>query len=93
MEIKEIFKEYSNNTSLAEGHYDYMMDEEDFTNACKILISFHVEKALKIAYKNAELKEQEKDNEQICFIADDMGQAWVLDKYSILNAYDLNNIK
>lgn len=51
------------------------------------------ELALKQAYQKAELKEQEKGDEQICFMANDMGDAYVLDKDSILNAYDLNNIK
>jgi len=30
---ERIFKIYSNNTSLAESHYDYMMDKEDFKEA------------------------------------------------------------
>jgi predicted nucleic acid-binding protein len=30
---ERVFKKHSNNTSLAEGYYDYMMDEEDFKEA------------------------------------------------------------
>jgi translation initiation factor 2 beta subunit (eIF-2beta)/eIF-5 len=30
---ERLFKVYSNNTSLSEGHYDYMMDKEDFKEA------------------------------------------------------------
>ena len=30
---ERLFKIYSSNTSLAEGHYDYMMDKEDFKEA------------------------------------------------------------
>lgn len=30
---KKLFKEYSNNISLAEGHYEYMMDKDDFKEA------------------------------------------------------------
>jgi hypothetical protein len=30
---ERLFKKYSNNTSLSEGHYDYMMDKEDFKEA------------------------------------------------------------
>lgn len=30
---EKLFKEYSNNTSLAEGHYEYMMDNDDFKEA------------------------------------------------------------
>ena len=82
MEIKEIFKEYSNNTSLAEGHYNYMMDEEDFTNACKILISFHVKEALKEANIKAEAKIGAGERSYL-----------YVDANSILNAYDLDNIK
>lgn len=65
-------------------------------NIKKAMISFaklHVTEALKQAYQKAELKEQEKGDEQICFMANDMGDAYVLDKDSILNTYDLNNIK
>jgi len=31
--IAELFKKYSNYTALSEGHYDYLMDEEDFKEA------------------------------------------------------------
>lgn len=31
--IKELFDKYSNNTALTEGHYEYLMDEEDFREA------------------------------------------------------------
>ena len=28
--VEQLFKDYSNLTSLAEGHYDYLIDREDF---------------------------------------------------------------
>lgn len=31
--IERVFKKHSNNTSLSEGEYDYMMDKEDFKEA------------------------------------------------------------
>jgi len=31
--IDELFKQYSNYTSLSEGNYDYLMDKEDFKEA------------------------------------------------------------
>ena len=92
MKIKEIFKEYSNCTSLAEGHYDYMMDEEDFTNACKILISFHVEAALKEASEKVDttcLADRFLDN----YDSEDDAEGNIFRKKSILNAYPLNLIK
>ena len=38
--IDELFTEYSNNTSLSEGHYDYLMDKEDFKDAVKELLKY-----------------------------------------------------
>jgi len=54
---------------------------------------FHVEEALKQSYQKAELKEQAKDDEQICYMENYMVNSYVLDKDSILNAYPLENIK
>lgn len=54
----------------------------------------HVQEALKEAYLKAELKEGLMDEEgnQICYMGDDMGDSWILDKESILKAYNLDNI-
>lgn len=41
MTIKKLFKKHANYTNLAEGDFDYMMDEEDFTNAVNELLKFH----------------------------------------------------
>jgi hypothetical protein len=51
-----------------------------------------VEEALNLAYQNAELKELEYgSDEQVCFMSNDMGDAYVLDKESIFNV--INKIK
>lgn len=47
--VDEIFKKYSNNTSLAEGYYDYLIDKEDFKQAMKEF----AEKLLELAVENA----------------------------------------
>jgi hypothetical protein len=85
MTIRQIFKKYSNLTSLAEDDYEYLMDEEDFTNATKELIEFHIQAALKIVYDISEL------NAQKMFAC---GTDYIPpDKYSILNSYPLDLIK
>ena len=42
---ERLFKEYSNNTSLAEGHYDYMMDKDDFKEAFLEIAKWQQEKS------------------------------------------------
>jgi len=42
---ERIFKIYSNNTSLAEGHYDYMMDKEDFKEASLEIANWQQERS------------------------------------------------
>lgn len=41
---ERLFKTHSNNTSLAEGHYDYMMDKEDFKEASLEIAKWQQEK-------------------------------------------------
>lgn len=41
---EKIFKTYSNNTSLAEGHYEYMMDKEDFKQAFSEIAKWQAER-------------------------------------------------
>jgi len=48
MTIKQIFAKHSNLTTLLEGDYEYLMDLEDFTNAAKELIEYHVKETLLI---------------------------------------------
>ena len=47
-----LFKTHSNNTSLAEGHYDYMMDKEDFKEASLEIAKWQQEKS----YSEEEVK-------------------------------------
>jgi hypothetical protein len=42
---ERLFKTYSNNTSLTEGHYDYMMDKEDFKEASLELSKWQQERS------------------------------------------------
>ncbi len=41
---ERLFKAHSNNTSLAEGHYDYMMDKEDFKEASLEIAKWQAER-------------------------------------------------
>ena len=41
---KRLFSKYSNNTSLSEGHYDYLMDIEDFKDASTELVKWQAER-------------------------------------------------
>ena len=47
-----LFKTHSNNTSLAEGHYDYMMDKEDFKEASLEIAKWQQERS----YSEEEVK-------------------------------------
>lgn len=73
----------------------YNQSEKDIQNAMIEFAKLHVQEALKKAYLKAELKEGSMDEEgrQICHMGDDMGDSWILDKESILNAYNLDLIK
>jgi hypothetical protein len=50
---EEFFKLYSDNTSLSEGHYDYLVDETSFKEAMIEFAKLHVEAALKEASEAA----------------------------------------
>jgi len=81
MTIRQIFAKHSNLTSLSDGDYECMMDEEDFTNAVKEFTEYHVKAALLQVSEQAKTK---VNNESTSII---------VDKDSILNAYNLDNIK
>ena len=38
--INSLFKTYSNYTSLSEGHYEYLLDEESFKDAIKDFVEW-----------------------------------------------------
>lgn len=86
-------EEFLKNFNEEENNIDKLYYDSYVKKAMIKFAKMHVQEALKQAYQKAELKEQEKGDEQICFMVNDMGDAYVLDKDSILNAYDLNNIK
>jgi len=88
MTIQQIFEKHSNFTALEEGNYGYMMDEEDFTNAAKELIEYHVKAALLQASEQVTTKLKEDVQEL------SMNDEWTeIDKDSILNSYPLDLIK
>jgi len=82
---EEYFKEYSDNVSLAEGYYDYLVEKDSFKEAMIKFAKLHVEEALKEA-NNANLAELGH-----CY---ECGGAKYIDEQSvILIAYSLENIK
>ena len=105
MTIQQIFKDYSNYTKLAEDHYGYMMDEEDFTNAVKELIEYHVKAALlqvsqkenliiskkKSQYGKYRKWQNVKEGEDVDLFSYQM--KWEINKDLILNSYPSTLIK
>lgn len=88
MTIQQIFEKHSNFTSLSDGDYEHMMDEEDFTNAAKEFIEYHVIQALKQASEQVTTKLKEDVQEL------SMNDEWTeIDKDSILNSYPLTIVK
>ena len=87
---KELFNKYSDLTSLTEGHYDYLVDEDNFKDALIEFAKLHVQEALKLASKNATMisNEEQDFRFQNCNCID-----YKIDKESILNSYPLENIK
>lgn len=82
---EELFKEYSYNISLAEGHYDYYVDKDDFKEALVKFAKLHVKAALESAAEKVIIE----DDEYI----EDGHYTKIVDKQSILDAYPLDNIK
>jgi uncharacterized protein with PIN domain len=85
--VKEFFKKYSDNTSLTEGYYAYLVEKESFEEAMIEFAKLHVEAALKEASENAKCC-----NGAIVDLDHTIIEAYV-EKDSILNAYPLKNIK
>lgn len=78
---EEFFKEYSNNTSLSEGYYDYLVDKEDFKEAMLEFAKLHCE-----ALRQAILDD----------ISADYDPEWNschVDRDAIREAYPITNIK
>lgn len=62
----------------------------------KRLVEFaklHCEAQLKAIVENAQMKEYQQGDWDSCWISNDMGDVYVLDKNSIINAYSLDLIK
>ena len=92
---EEFFKEYSDNTSLSEGHYDYLVEKNSFKEAMIEFAKMHVQEALKQASEKAFVEYIDLNTDEIFdyteVITDDDVEANV-NKDSILNAYPLENI-
>ena len=93
MTIQQVFAKHSNLTSLSDGDYGHMMDEEDFTNAAKELIEYHVKAALLQASKKSKVRVTSEldydDNERAKRHID----YFEFNEKSILNSYTLDLIK
>lgn len=74
---EEFFEKYSDNTSLSEGYYDYLVEKDSFKTAMIEFAKLHVEQAL----KEAEIAGQ-----------NNWGNSKKM-KDAILNSYLLENIK
>lgn len=82
---EEFFRVYSDNTSLSEGHYDYLVDEDSFKEAIIKFAGLHVKAALKSIIENIEI--------DMVDTTDHSNLLPIVNKDSILNAYPLENIK
>lgn len=94
MTAEEYFKEVSPNDNYGLRAKLISIGMEKFIY--DIMVNFarlKVKEALEAAYENVKLKELEDGDEFICSMNDDYGDTWVLDKDSILNAYDINSIE
>lgn len=95
MIIQQIFKKHANYTKLPDMDFDYMMEEEDFTNAAKELIEYHVKTALLKLSKDIPSKELSVDwntfDHSGMLLLDEEGVTDFQD--SILNSYPLDLIK
>lgn len=82
MTAEELFNNYKNYTALTEGHYEYLVDEEDFKEALIEFAKYHVQEALKEALDSVPCLGSSTD------IASYEGVA-----EAVLNSYTLENIK
>lgn len=87
---EEFFTKYADNISLAEGHYDYLVEKDNFKEAMIKFAKLHVIKALKAASENAELTSDKNQDFRLqhCSCVD-----YLINKDSVLESYPLENIK
>lgn len=81
--IEELFNKYSNLYQFEEGSPEYLIDKYDFKEAIISFTKLHVTQGLKEASEKADITYTQEKTWDFTFV----------DKDSILNAYDLNNIK
>ena len=79
---EEFFKEYSDNTSLSEGHYDYLVEKNSFKEAMVEFAKMHVQEALKQSLESIPCLGSSTDIPSIEEV-----------EKAVLNAYPLDLIK
>jgi hypothetical protein len=88
----QLFNYYKEYVALTEGHYDYLIDKEDFKKALKEFATLHVEKALEQAFLNSEMRVSENDTNETPGFTNNYDDGYVtitVSKDSILNAYNI----
>jgi hypothetical protein len=84
----QLFNYYKEYVALTEGHYDYLIDKEDFKKALKEFATLHVKQALLEASNKAKIKYNYSSNTDFEYCDE------FVDPESILNAYNIEeNIK
>ena len=83
---EEFFEKYSDNTSLSEGHYDYLVEKDSFKEAMIEFAKLHVEAAKKEYLQQGFGRYMEHP-------FDKYPTRVPTDEDSILNAYPLENVK
>lgn len=87
---EEFFKKYSDNTSLSEGHYDYLVEKDSFREAMIEFAKLHVEAALKEALESIPCLGSSSDNLHPWFHPP---ATYEEVEDAVLNAYPLTLIK
>ena len=84
---EEFFTKYADNTSLAEGYYDYLVEKDSFKEA-------NQKSRIKIGPNNYIAEDYLREEILVRDITNSNLDMWIsVSKDSILNAYPLTNIK
>lgn len=83
MTVEELFENYKEYTALTEGHFEYLVDEEDFKKALIEFAKYHVQKALEKYTEKLELERVKHHYPPLNFI----------NKTDLKSVYPLENIK
>lgn len=100
--VDDYFKKYANLYQFEEKNYEYLIDKEDYKSTMIEFAKLHVEAALELAAKQANLKGITAHNngapdktEDSVYVVDQNGPDYIyeVNKESIINAYSKSNIK